>query len=101
MNGLYAAWGDPAFDALAADNLVLDTPKEKRRAEFADLKAKHGACVPRALEAENALRGAWTLACERGEIALKVTLAPTRPPKVQLLEAKSDPALAAAEPCKP
>ncbi len=53
------------------------------------------------LEAENALRGAWTLACERGEIALKVTLAPTRPPKVQLLEAKSDPALAAAEPCKP
>lgn len=101
VNGLYAGWDDAAFDALAADNLVLDTPKEKRRSEFADLRAKHGACVPRALEAENALRGAWTLACERGEIALNVTLAPTRPPKVQLLEAKSGPAPAADEPCRP
>lgn len=101
VNRLYTAWDDRAFDALAADNLVLDTPLEKRRREFADLRAKHGACVPRALEAENALRGEWTLACERGEIALKITLSPTQPPKVQLLEAKSDPARAADEPCAP
>ncbi|MEO8055381.1 MAG: serine hydrolase domain-containing protein [Acidobacteriota bacterium] len=101
VNGLYARWDDAAFDGLAADNLVLDRPKEKRRGEFADLRAKHGACVPRALEAENAMRGAWTLACERGEIVLNVTLAPTQPPKIQLLEAKPGPAPAAGEPCRP
>ena len=101
VDRLYERWDDSAFDALAADNLVLDTPKEKRRGEFADLRAKHGACVARALEAEIALRGTWTLACERGEIALRLTLAPTQPPKVQFLEAKPGPPPPPEEACKP
>ena len=101
VDALYDRWDDAAFDALAADNLVLDTPREKRRSAFGELKAKHGACRPGALEAENALRGAWTRACETGEISMRVTLAPTRPPKVQLLEAKSGPAPAPEEPCTP
>ncbi len=101
VNRLYETWDDAVFDALAADNLALDTPREKRHAAFTDLKAKHGACRPGPLEAENALRGAWTLACERGEFFLKVTLAPTQPPKVQLLEARSGPLPPADEPCAP
>lgn len=101
VDRLYDAWDDGAFDALAADNLVLDSPREKRRRAFEDLKATHGACRPGALKAENALRGTWTRACETGEIVLKVTLAPTQPPKVQLLEATSGPAPAPASPCPP
>jgi CubicO group peptidase (beta-lactamase class C family) len=101
VDGLYDAWDDRAFDALAADNLSLDSPREKRRAEFLDLKSRHGACRPGTIAAENALRGTWSRACERGELFLKVTLAPTQPPKVQLLEAKSGPAPAPEEPCKP
>jgi CubicO group peptidase (beta-lactamase class C family) len=101
VNGLYDRWDDAVFDALAADNLVLDTPKEKRRGEFAELRSKLGACRPGPIEAENALRGTWTRPCERGELALKVTLAPTQPPKVQLLEARPGPAPTPEEPCKP
>ncbi len=101
VDGLYDAWDDGAFTALAADNLALDTPKEKRRTAFADLKAKHGACKAGALAAENALRGTWTRPCETGEIVLVVTLAPTRPPKIQHLEAKSGPAAAVDAPCGP
>jgi CubicO group peptidase (beta-lactamase class C family) len=101
VDGLYDRWNDDAFDALAADNLALDTPRDKRRAAFAGLKAKHGACEPGALAAENALRGTWTRPCEHGEVFIEVTLAPTHPPKVQLLQATSGPAPAPEEACKP
>ena len=101
VDRLYDAWDDAAFDALAADNLVLDKPREARRAAFADLKATHGVCRPGVIRAENALRGAWTRACDTGEITLRITLAPTQPPKVQLLEAKPGPARDPGEPCKP
>jgi CubicO group peptidase (beta-lactamase class C family) len=101
VDGLYDRWDDAAFDALAAENLALDTPREKRRAAFAELRAKHGACKAGRLEAENALRGTWTRACETGEIHETITLAPTRPPKVQHLEAESGPAPAPEEACKP
>jgi CubicO group peptidase (beta-lactamase class C family) len=101
VDGLYDRWDDAAFDALAADNLVLDTPRERRRATFDALRRTHGSCKPGALEAENALRGTWTRACETGELFLKITLAPTRPPKVQLLEAESGPAPAPEEACRP
>jgi CubicO group peptidase (beta-lactamase class C family) len=101
VDGLYDAWNDAAFDALAADNLVLDKPREARRTAFAELKAKHGACRQGVLRAENALRGTWTRACDTGEITLRITLAPTHPPQVQLLDAKPGPAREPGEPCKP
>jgi CubicO group peptidase (beta-lactamase class C family) len=101
VDRLYDAWDDAAFDALAADNLVLDEPRDARRAALAALKEKHGACGPAPIQAENALRGSWTRACERGEVTLRLTLAPTQPPKVQLLSAKSGPAKQAEGPCGP
>jgi CubicO group peptidase (beta-lactamase class C family) len=101
VDRLYDAWDDAAFDALAADNLGLDEPRDARRAAFAALKEKHGACAPAPIQAENALRGTWTRACDRGEVTLRVTLAPTRPPKVQLLSARSGPARVAEGPCGP
>lgn len=83
-------WSDALADGLAADNLFLDTPKEKRKAAFLDLRARHGACRPAGpIEAQNALRGAWKLACDRGVIRVEITLAPTMPPRVQELETTS------------
>jgi CubicO group peptidase (beta-lactamase class C family) len=34
---------------------------------------------------ENALRGDWTMTCERGRLKVAITLAPTMPPKVQFI----------------
>lgn len=81
-------WSDGGLEKIAAMNLLLDRSLDRRRTEFAMLREKHGACRAEAeIEAENALRGRWTLACERGQIRLSVTLAPTLPPTVQHLEA--------------
>ena len=82
------AWSDAVADGLSADNLFLDTPKDARKTAFAELRAKHGACRPAGpIEAENALRGAWKLACDHGSIRVAITLAPTMPPRVQHLAA--------------
>ena len=71
-------------------NLLADRSLERRRKDFDTLREKHGACrAETAIEAENALRGKWTLACERGQVKVNITLAPTLPPTVQHLEALS------------
>lgn len=83
-------WSDEVADSLAADNLFLDTPRDKRKADFEEQRARHGACRPEGpIETENALRGAWKLACDRGSIRVEITLAPTMPPRVQHLKATS------------
>ena len=87
---LVAAWNDALADEIAADNLYLDRAKERRRQEFAALRARHGACradVP--LNVENALRGTWTMPCERGALRVAITLSPTVPPRVQHLSTVS------------
>jgi hypothetical protein len=90
VSKLIAAWDDRAAEALAADNLFLDQSRERRRAEFDRLRASHGACRPEgAIEVENALRGEWRYVCDRGELSVTVTLAPTMPPKVQYLSLRS------------
>jgi hypothetical protein len=85
---LFQEWDDRLADRIAADNLFLDRSRERRRAEFDALKAKVGACRPAAEFdfVENALRGQWTMACERGSVRASITLAPTLPPRVQFLE---------------
>lgn len=83
-------WSDALADGLAADNLFLDTPKDVRKAAFLDLRAKHGVCRPLGpIDAENALRGTWKLACDRGTVRVAITLAPTAPPRVQHLATTS------------
>jgi CubicO group peptidase (beta-lactamase class C family) len=94
VDRLLARWDDRVADGLAADNLDLDVPRERRRRSFEELRSVHGACRPGGpIEAENALRGQWTLACSRGAIRVAITLAPTVPPRVQALETTSIPAL--------
>jgi CubicO group peptidase (beta-lactamase class C family) len=57
---------------------------------FAALETTHGACTAGTpIEAENALRGRGRLACERGEIALEITLTSDSPARIQSLSLKS------------
>ncbi len=100
VTSLVNAWDDGLADRVAAMNLYLDEAKERRRRAITALRAQVGACRPDAtLEAENALRGQWTLACERGNLRVAITLAPTMPPKVQYLSVTPAPARPAARVC--
>jgi CubicO group peptidase (beta-lactamase class C family) len=81
-------WDDALADRLAAVNLFLDRSSDRRRAEIATLLRAVGPCRAGAGwdEVENALRQSWTLPCERGELKVAITLAPTTPPTVQYLQ---------------
>jgi CubicO group peptidase (beta-lactamase class C family) len=88
VSQLVTEWDDRRADQLAAVNLFLDRSKERRRREIEALRAKVGACRPpdAFTFVENALRGTWTMSCERGNLDVSITLAPTMPPTVQYLE---------------
>jgi CubicO group peptidase (beta-lactamase class C family) len=85
--GLIVQWDDAAADRMAAVNLFVDQSKERRRAAIENLHRRVGACHAGSGfdHVENALRGDWTMACERGRLKVAITLAPTMPPKVQFL----------------
>jgi CubicO group peptidase (beta-lactamase class C family) len=88
VSRLIIKWDDALADRLAAVNLFLDRSKDRRQREIQALTEKVGACRPadRFSFVENALRGIWTLSCERGDLDVAITLAPTMPPSVQYLE---------------
>jgi CubicO group peptidase (beta-lactamase class C family) len=92
VSRLVAAWDDQLADEIAAGNLFLDRSKERRRAEFESIRARHGVCRDGDhFDVENALRGQWTMPCERGAVRVTITLAPTVPPRVQYLTVASLP----------
>jgi hypothetical protein len=88
VSQLVIKWDDALADRIAAVNLFRDRAKDRRQREIEDLRGKVGACRPpdRFTFVENALRGTWTLSCERGDLDVSITLAPTIPPMVQYLE---------------
>jgi hypothetical protein len=95
VSRLIARWDDTLADNLAAENLFLDQSRDRRRAEIQRLQSTVGACradVGAFDSVENALRGQWTLSCERGKLNIALTLAPTMPPKVQFLSVRAAPA---------
>jgi len=90
VSQLVTKWDDVLASRIAADNLFLDESKERRAARIGELNTKHGACGPATtIEPENALRGRWRMPCERGWLDVTITLAPTMPPRVQLLGIQS------------
>lgn len=93
VSRLVRQWDDQQADAMAAMNLYLDRSKDRRRKEIEDLRAKVGQCTaPAAFDSvENALRGQWTMKCERGDLRVSITLAPTIPPRVQFLDVRQAP----------
>lgn len=88
VSRLVARWDDGLADSLAAMNLYRDEPKERRRAAIARLVEQAGGeCrADGAIQAENALRGGWRMRCRDSDLGVYVTLAPTEPAGVQLLE---------------
>jgi CubicO group peptidase (beta-lactamase class C family) len=93
VSNLVLNWDDSLADRIAAENLYLDRSKERRRKEIEDLRAMVGACsLPAGFDVvENALRGQWTLSCERGALQVSITLAPTMPPAVQFMSVRPAP----------
>jgi hypothetical protein len=86
---LIGRWDDQLADRIAAENLFLDQSKERRRRTIDTLRTKVGACRAEGpFDVENALRGQWTLTCERGTLRARITLAPTIPPLVQFLSVR-------------
>ncbi len=104
VSTLVAHWDDDLADSIASVNLFLDQSKDRRRAEIEHLHSKVGACAPgTGFDAiENALRGSWTMTCEKGKLDVAITLAPTTPPSVQFLAVReapaSPPAVASCQP---
>jgi hypothetical protein len=81
-------------------NLFLDESKDRRRAHITRLREQVGVCrMDAPFDVENALRGQWTLACERGSLRVAITLAPTMPPKVQHLSVQPASATPPARVC--
>ncbi|HEY9285778.1 MAG TPA: serine hydrolase domain-containing protein, partial [Pyrinomonadaceae bacterium] len=88
---LVVKWDDALARRVAADNLFMDEPAERRAKRYGEMVRKHGACgAPEAIKAENALRGDWRVPCERGWLDMDITLAPTSPvPLVQSIFVQS------------
>ena len=86
VSRLINRWDDALADSLAAMNLYRDIAKDRRQREIEGIRAQAGPCRPEgAFVVENALRGEWTMRCERGAVRVAITLAPIVPPKVQYL----------------
>ncbi len=102
VSRLIVNWDDRQADEMAAMNLFLDTSKDRRQKQIADLRAKVGTCaMPATFDSvENWLRGQWTMKCERGDLNVSITLAPTMPPKVQFLDVRTAEARPAAATCR-
>jgi CubicO group peptidase (beta-lactamase class C family) len=93
VSKLVMEWNDQLADKIAAENLFLDRSKDRRRKEIDDLRSSVGACTaPHSFDVvENALRGQWTMSCERGRLQIAITLAPTMPPTVQYMSVRLAP----------
>ena len=100
VSGLIVKWDDRQADNMAAMNLYLDRSKDRRRREIDALHQKVGSCTaPKSFDyVENALRGQWTMKCERGDLRVSITLAPTIPPRVQYLDVRPAPPEPASAP---
>jgi hypothetical protein len=86
VSNLIVKWDERFANRIAADNLFLDVPAEVRANRWKALAQQHGTCRPAtSINPENALRGEWRMMCDRGWLNVFITLAPTMPAKVQLI----------------
>jgi len=81
---------DDELLGVLADNFLLDSDMEHRRVVRARARELAGATqgTPKFVPL-NAMRGTWHFQCERGWLRAFVTLAPTMPPQLQLLNVTS------------
>jgi len=88
VSRLVTRWNDALADSIAAMNLFLDEPKDRRRVATERVRQQAGdVCRNEGpFQVENALRGRWRMRCRTGDLRVSITLAPTEPAKVQFLE---------------
>jgi CubicO group peptidase (beta-lactamase class C family) len=87
LAALYTRWDDDALGKIAANNLAMDLPAARRGQQVAEVRKQAGACqAPGPVEALNLLRGRFRMPCERGDVEVTFTLAPTNPPSIQYLD---------------
>jgi CubicO group peptidase (beta-lactamase class C family) len=93
VSRLVMQWDDKLADSLAAVNLFLDRSRDRRKAELEKFQSEVGSCrAGTGFDVvENALRGQWTMPCDRGALRVSITLAPTMPPTVQFFEVSRAP----------
>jgi CubicO group peptidase (beta-lactamase class C family) len=90
VNRLLAEWDDDLATELFADNFFLDMDRIRWRNRFADLRNMHGAwCSFTAMEPQNWLRGEWRAEGEHGWCSVWLSMAPTNPPRIQMLRISS------------
>src|SRR5215204_4172817 len=86
VSQLIIKWDDALANRIAADNLFLDVAADVRQSRWKAFAEQQGTCRPAtSIKPENALRGEWRMMCDRGWLDVFITLAPTMPPKVQLI----------------
>ena len=87
VSRLVIRWNDALADSLAAMNLYLDEPKDRRRAAIERLRGEAGGeCRNEGpLLVQNALRGRWRMRCRDADLLITITLAPVEPARVQYL----------------
>jgi CubicO group peptidase (beta-lactamase class C family) len=84
---LMQRWDDALADRLFAENFFLDEPRERWRQRLDEVRAALGTLEPAGdLVAENALRGRWRMAGERGWCDVWISLAPVVPLQIQEME---------------
>ena len=82
---LWSRWDEGALKKVAADNFFLDGTSDEWRRQMEAVQARVGKCqAPGEVVAENLLRGRFRMPCERGDVEATFTLAPTKPPKLQM-----------------
>jgi len=88
VSRLIMRWDDALADDLAAMNLYLDEPKDRRRADIERVRREAGEeCrIEGPFVIQNALRGRWRMRCRNGDLLVAITLAPTEPARVQFLQ---------------
>ncbi len=106
VSRLIQSWNTTLADSMAAMNLFLDEPADRRAAAISRLRdAAGGSCrTDGAIVAENALRGQWRMQCATGALRVGITLAPTEPARVQQLTVSAMPAgatIGAVPVCRP
>jgi CubicO group peptidase (beta-lactamase class C family) len=87
VSRLVTQWDDALADSLAAMNLYLDEPKDRRRAAIERVRGAAGDdCRNEGpFVVVNALRGRWRMRCRDGDLLVSITLAPIEPAQVQFM----------------
>jgi hypothetical protein len=85
ISNFWNQWDEKALTKLAADNFFMDAAPAQRKQEMEAVQARAGKCqAPGPVEPENLLRGRFRMKCEKAEVEVVFTLAPTKPPTLQM-----------------